>query len=107
MENKEHYDFEDDLYTLRDRLRTDSAFAQECYAALCNMQWRKIDKPDIVYGCSWRYAGGLIAGIRGRGENYLDWYCSGIGGGTPEGAITDRVREALHSLGWEELPYAF
>jgi len=105
MGQSRDWDFEDDLFRLKDRLRQDDEFAQECYAALCNMQWQNIKDPGKVYGCSWRYAGGLIAEIRRCGENYLDWYCSGIDGGTPEGEVTSRVREAFKLLGWKELPY--
>ena len=107
MGESRSWDFDDDLFTLRDQIREDKEFAQECYAALCNMQWQRIDDPEVIYSCSWRYAGGLIAEIRRGGEDYLTWYCSGIGSGTPEGIVTQRVREAFNSLGWKELPYDF
>lgn len=98
--------FENDFITLVDRLRNDDVFAQECYAALCNMRWRAGEDLDSVYSCSWRYAGGLIASLRGKGESYLDWYCSGIGGvGVPEGEVTVGVREAFNALGWFEYPW--
>lgn len=99
------WEFEDDFITLTGRIREDKTFAQECYAALCNMRWRACKDLNLVYSCSWRYAGGLIASLRGKGEDYLHWYCSGIGdGGVPEGEVTPRVREALNELGWFEYP---
>ena len=99
------WEFEDVLIALRERIRADSDFAQECYAALCSMRWQSGEDQDIVYSCSWRYAGGLIASIRGKGEDYLHWYCSGILGGTPEGEVTPRVRDAFNALGWFEYPW--
>lgn len=100
------WEFEDDFITLINRIREDKEFAQECYAALCNMRWRSGENLEKVYSCSWRYAGGLIASLRGKGEDYLHWYCSGIGGDSvPEGEVTSRVREAFNTLGWFEYPW--
>ena len=59
------HSFEQDLWKLFDKINMDYDFAQEVYAALCNMRWRKIDDPKQIYSCSWRYAGGLIAGMLG------------------------------------------
>ncbi len=78
----------------------DKDFAREVYAALCNMRWQSIYKPEYVYSCSWRYAGGLIAEIRGCGEIYLDFYCSG-----GEGIVTERVQEFFKKLGYLPLPW--
>ena len=68
-----------------------NVYAQNLYAALCNMQWQPIDIWPIlkneVWSCSWRHAGGIIADIRNSlpanpdgstTEEYIDWYCSGI-----------------------------
>lgn len=97
-------DLERDLHGL-DRIRTDKAFAQSVYAALCNMRWAH-DGLDEPWSCSWRYAGGIIAEIRDEGD-YLDWYCSGIWNddGTPEGEVTPEVAEALSELGWSPSPW--
>jgi hypothetical protein len=46
-------------------------------------------------GGTWRYVADVVAHLRGRGEDYLDFYCSG-----GEGAITDRVAAAMDALGW-------
>jgi len=82
----------------------DDVFAQELYAALCNVSWYK---NGVEWGCSWRYAGGLVADLRNAQkaqdvEDYMDFYCSGIGNGNTvgEGHVTDRVREALAKLSW-------
>jgi len=74
-------------------IRTDDEFATELYAALCNMMWVK---NGITWMCSWRYAGGLVADIRNKGEDYMHFYCSG-----GEGTVSDRIREHLKKLGWE------
>ena len=74
---------------------------------------------EETWGASWRYAGGIIADMRQQGD-YIDWYCSGMGGlaggwqhdeGTfnewaartgfvSEGVVTDEIREDLFKLGW-------
>lgn len=82
-----------------DRFKDDD-FAKEIYAALCNLKWRSIFKPEYEFSCSWRYAGGLVAEIRGKGENYLTYYW---GGG--EGIATERVEKFFKELGF--LPVAY
>jgi len=104
------------------KVRTRDDYAQNLYAALCNMQWQRLEVMPILkdetWGCSWRYAGGLIAAIRQQGD-YIDWYCSGIGsaeggfglghrtgeGFVPEGVITDQIAQDLKQLGWTPIPY--
>ncbi len=103
-----------------DKVIKDS-YAQNLYAALCNMRWQKIDVfpilKDEYWSCSWRSAGGIVANMQGKGD-YMDWYCSGIGGGdepdvynagydlkrkgyVPESTVTDEIREDLARLGWQ------
>lgn len=103
-----------------DKVVKDS-YAQNLYAALCNMRWQKIDVfpilKDEYWSCSWRHAGGIVADMQGKGD-YMDWYCSGIAGGdepdvynkghdlrrngyVPEGMVTDEIREDLARLGWQ------
>lgn len=67
-------------------------YAQNLYAALCNMRWQPIDIWPILknelWSCSWRHAGAIVADIRNRihtsgdgishAEDYMDWYCSGM-----------------------------
>ena len=78
----------------------DDDFAQEVYASLCNMKWRSIFKPKYEYSCSWRYAGGLVAEIRGKGESFLDYYFSG-----GEGVVTERVATFFKGLGFLPVLY--
>lgn len=84
--------FEKDLIEVfGDRIREDDEFAKRIYAALANVKW---NKGDIVYGCTFRYAGGLISDIREEGD-YIDWYCC-----APEGKVDSDIREALSKKGW-------
>jgi hypothetical protein len=87
------------------------AYAQNIYAALCNNEFIKNDVMQILredtWGCTWRYAGGIVADLVGEGD-YMDWYCSGIrhddGELTSlyvgEGDITDEIKDDLFKLGW-------
>jgi len=43
---------------------------------------------------SWRWAGGLVARLRGEGD-YADWYCAG-----GEGTVDEVVLAELQLLGW-------
>jgi hypothetical protein len=87
---------------------------------MCNMQFQKLDVIPILkeelWSCSWRYAGGIIADMRQEGD-YIDWYCSGIGGGlgngdttgtkgyVPEGIVTEEIESDLRELGWVPVPW--
>jgi hypothetical protein len=109
------------------KVRASEAYAQNLYAAMCNRDFQKNEVwPQLknqTWGASWRYAGGIVADMRGEGD-YIDWYCSGIKGGvgdedlnnmTPEqveryhwmeknfvseSVVTDEIREDLFKLGW-------
>jgi hypothetical protein len=117
------YNLEQDLRDsawLCEKVRANEGYAQNLYAAMCNREFVKHDVLPILknetWGCSWRYAGGIVANIRGEGD-YLDWYCSGMGGlatydvsegeaymtkmkYVPEATVTDEIREDLKQLGW-------
>lgn len=98
------------------KCKNDKTYAQNLYAALCNIIWYKttaflpVLKGDNEWSCTWRYAGGLVAEIRDVGEDYMDWYCSGIAGGdepdvdqkghVPEGEVADQIAQDLKELGW-------
>jgi len=100
-----------------DKVKASDSYAQNLYAAMCNMQFQKLDVIPILknqrWSCSWRHSGGIIADMREQGD-YIEWYCSGIGNeelgngltgadGTqyvPEGVVTDEIREDLKKLGW-------
>lgn len=103
----------------------DDAYAQNLYAAMCNNDFTKNDVIPILtekrWSCSWRHAGGIIADMQGKGD-YIDWYCSGMGGVAtydleegeaymskmkyvPESVVTDEIEEDLNRLGWLVVKY--
>jgi hypothetical protein len=127
-ENNMEFDLRSTEWIL-DKVRADDAYAQNLYAAMCNNEFQKNEFLPLLkgqtWGCSWRYAGGIIADMQGKGD-YIDWYCSGIRGGPDftdkesgelteeqkeqakildryvgEGAVTDEIRADLKRLGWE------
>lgn len=91
-----------------EKVRSSEVYAQNLYAAICNNDFQKLDVIPILtektWSASWRYAGGIIADMRQKGD-YIDWYCSGIGCTTPgfvsEMEVTDEIREDLKKLGWK------
>jgi hypothetical protein len=108
------------------KTRTSESYAQNLYAAMCNNDFQKLDVLPILknqtWSASWRYAGGIIADMQQKGD-YIDWYCSGMGGlnrefdseetneqwqkrtgYVPEGLVTDEIRTDLQQLGWVLVP---
>jgi len=104
----------------------DRRYAQNLYAAWCNMQWCKRELWPVLkeeyWGASWRSAGGIVADLRGKGEDYMDYYCSGMRGGLSfdgkedddyfektgyqsEGVVSEEIAEDLNNLGWMPIPY--
>jgi len=102
------------------KARARQDYAQNVYAALCNTKWQKLEILEILkdqtWSCSWRHAGGIVSGMRQEGD-YMDWYCSGMGGVAdydavaaekfmkqhkfvPEGAVTDEIVADFLQLGW-------
>lgn len=95
------------------KVKSNKTYAQNLYAAMCNMQFVKNEVWPLIkdqrWSASWRYAGGIVADMREEGD-YIDWYCSGIQGEpdadwidlghVPEGTVTDEIREDLFRLGW-------
>jgi hypothetical protein len=80
------------------------SYARDLYAALCNNEWIPKDAMEILknegYNCSWRYAGGIVARLRGTGD-YMDFYCSSLDDyATPEGVVTDEIMHDFNQLGW-------
>lgn len=112
-----------------EKVRASEAYAQNLYAAMCNNDFQKNEVwPQLknqTWGCSWRYAGGIVADMRGEGD-YIDWYCSGIresiseddetfrnlskadqerylylkNNFVSESVVTDEIRQDLFRLGW-------
>lgn len=83
----------------------DHKYAQHLYAALCN---NRFFKNDEEWTCSWRHAASLIAEIRNVGEDYLDWYCSGMDESktyVTEGTVTSEISHDLLNLGWHIKSY--
>jgi len=91
--------FEEDIKVLRLKLRDSDDYARAFYCALCNMQWKKLGS-DNLYSCTWRYAGGLVARLRNKGEDYLHFYCSGN-----EGTVRADVEEDLNALEYIPVPW--
>jgi hypothetical protein len=110
-----------------EKVRASDAYAQNLYAAMCNMQFIKLDTMPILknqrWSCSWRHSGGIVADMLQQGD-YIDWYCSGMGGLSgydkdsetyeqwqertkyvPEGTVTDEIRKDLNQLGWAPIPW--
>ena len=105
------------------KVKASDNYAQNLYAAMCNMQFIKLDIIPILkdqrWSASWRHSGGIIADMQEKGD-YIEWYCSGIGNKekgfgldgytptpdpdgrdyVPEGVVTDEIREDLKKLGW-------
>lgn len=130
------YDLEHDLKLnefMLQKVCDDVAYAQNLYAALCNIEWCKNAVVSILkeeyWSCSWRHAGAIVADMRQQGD-YIDWYCSGISvfvdmddntfdSLTPsqremyhtvkryvqEGFITDEVRADIFQMGWIPVDY--
>lgn len=99
-----------------EKIRTRESYAQNVYASMCNIRWQPKDVwpvlKDEYWSCSWRAAGGIVADFQGKGGDYMDWYCSGMGSGlgngdesgtkgyVGEGFVTDEIHEDFASLGW-------
>ena len=87
------------------KVRESDSYAQNLYAALCNNEFQRQEVlpilKDQTWGCSWRYAGGIIADMREQGD-YMDWYCSGIRGGTREEDLAKLSTEQLEKYHWYE-----
>ena len=121
--NNLEYDLRTTEWVL-EKARANDYYAQNIYAALCNMRWCKRELWPVLaeeyWSCSWRYAGGIVADMLGKGD-YIDWYCSGMGGLADydtdpkewaertkyvgEGVVTDEIAEDFSKLGWFPVPY--
>jgi len=124
--NNMEYDLRSTTWIV-DKVRKFEDYAQNLYAAMCNNDFIKNNVWPLLkeetWSCSWRYAGGIIADMRGEGD-YIDWYCSGIGNDedgygltkifpatgedartyVPEGLVTEEIKEDLLKLGWIVAP---
>ena len=90
-----------------DKIRQDTIYAQNLYAAFCNHQFASKDIWGILanktWNCSWRYAAVMVAEIH-EDSDYTDWYCSGIklynDLFVPESFIVPAIETDLAELGW-------
>lgn len=110
-----------------EKVRASKSYSQNLYAAMCNNDFVKREVWPILkdqrWSCSWRHAGGIIADMRQEGD-YIDWYCSGMGGlnreydgdetneqwqnrtgYVPECVVTDEIETDLNRLGWIVVKY--
>jgi hypothetical protein len=107
---------------LCDKATASDAYAQNLYAAMCNNDFAQNKVWPLLknqtWSCSWRHAGGIVADMREQGD-YIDWYCSGMGGLSgcdkdsetfeqwqartryvSESTVTEEIRKDLFDLGW-------
>ncbi len=125
-------DLVEDIYRsdeILTKIRSNDCYAQNLYAAFCNMRWQKLEVLPILkeeyWTASWRSAGGIVAEFRNKGEDYMDYYCSGMGGFSafddeteeeakerfsktgyvPEGKVTEEIQNDLNKLGWVPVPW--
>lgn len=130
QKNNMEYDLRSTEWILA-KVRASDAYAQNLYAAICNnnfvqaKMWPllRMDPDKDLWGRSWRYAGGIVADMRQQGD-YIDWYCSGMGGLTgqyesdetheqwqqrtgyvPESLVTEEIEKDLYKLGWIVVKY--
>jgi hypothetical protein len=113
-------DFVQDLYRnewIVEKIKRSDVYAQNLYAAICNNELLRNDVFDILVddrtSYSWRSIAGIVASIRNCGEDYLNFYCSGIidedidgkNGFVPEQYVTEEIRTDLKKIGWLIVPY--
>jgi hypothetical protein len=114
-----------------EKVRNSESYAQNLYAAICNNDFVKaemwpllrMDPDKDLWSASWRSAGGIVANMREQGD-YIDWYCSGMGGLSgfdkdaesyeqwrertgyvPERVVTEEIEKDLYKLGWVVVKY--
>ena len=84
----------------------DQKYADYFYLALCNNVWKK-NSQEATW--SFREAGGVVADLRGKGEDYLNFYCymdddtvmiDGVPTPISEGYVSNEIRKDFASLGW-------
>lgn len=75
-----------------EKMKQDAEFCKDIWSSLANVIWKNKDGEE--YSCSFRYAGGLIAEIIGKGD-YMDWYCSG-----PYATVSEEIEEGMKKFGW-------
>jgi hypothetical protein len=109
-----------DAEWFRNKVKSSKSYAQNLYAAMCNNEFQKQETWEVLsdsrWSCSWRAAGGVVSTLRDCNEDYMDYYCSGMGGFATmdadpasyyeengyvkESEVTDEIRADLLRLGW-------
>jgi hypothetical protein len=85
--------WEDIEHSFKAQICEDDEFAKKIYAACTNIEWKHND--GSVGGESFRAAAAIIAMIREKGENYMDWYCC-----SPEGVVDWEIEVIMAMMGW-------
>ena len=122
QKNNMEYDLRSTDWILT-KVRESDSYAQNLYAAICNNEFCKREMWPILkeeyWSASWRSAGGIIADMQEKGD-YIDWYCSGMGGlggdwdkdsetfeqwqtrtnYVSEATVTEEIRIDFQKLGW-------
>ena len=97
QKNNLEYDLRTSEYIIN-KVRSSEDYGDRLYGTLCNNEFIKREMWQVLkeetWGCSWRYAGGILADIMGKGD-YMDWYCGGL-----EGTVDEEVEQDLYNLGW-------
>lgn len=76
-----------------DKIKNDDEFCKELWSALANVEW--INDDSSIFSVGFRYAGALIADIRGSGI-CMDWYCSG-----EYAKVSEHIESELNKIGWK------
>src|SRR5262245_49679718 len=77
--------FYDALDAIAPWLKADEQNGRRMYSALGNVVWTNAGSGE-EFSMTFRQAGGVVAKLRGVGEEYLDFYCS-----APEGLVCQTV----------------
>jgi hypothetical protein len=87
-------------YNIVQKCKYSILYSQNLYASMCNNNFYYGEEE---WNTSWHGSGSIVADLRDVGEDYLDWYCSGMeekNGYVPESFVTDEIRLDLIKLGW-------
>ena len=76
-----------------DKIKRDNTFCHNLWSSLTNVIWVN-KKENSYYDFSFRYAGAVVADIRGGGS-YMDWYNQ-----STSGKVDKDIERGLNELGW-------
>ena len=75
------------------KIKGDDTFCHNLWSSLANVTWVN-KKEKSYYEFSFRYAGAIVADIRGEGS-YMDWYNQ-----STSGIVDKGIERGLNELGW-------